>query len=233
MKPTHTQGFTLVELAVVLIIIGLIVGAISAGTNLVKNARLQAQVVQISEMKAATTTFVERYYDLPGDLPNAVALGLQDDDGNGNGSVSSSEADQFFMALSNAGLLKESYVDGTFPLAAIHNRGFIRPVFAFANNANYLTIAVAMNGTVSSGSLTGSEAYRIDLKTDDGLAYRGDSIVYYGTLMTIAQLSNYLAGTVPANTDCVQTAVAYDPASMVTIAKNGDVQQCPLLINLR
>lgn len=66
MRPRH--GFTLVELSIALIIIGLVVGGIFVGRDLIKAATIRANLSQIERIKLATTTFKLRYQQLPGDM---------------------------------------------------------------------------------------------------------------------------------------------------------------------
>ncbi len=62
------KGFTLVELAIVMIIIGLLIGGILKGQELVANAQLTATVAQIKGIDAAVSTFRDKYAALPGDM---------------------------------------------------------------------------------------------------------------------------------------------------------------------
>lgn len=61
-------GFTLVELAVVMIIIGLLIGGVLKGQELVTNAQLTSTVAQVKGIDAATTTFRDMYNAFPGDM---------------------------------------------------------------------------------------------------------------------------------------------------------------------
>ena len=72
MKCINTQkGFTLVELAIVMTIIGLLIGGILKGQELMDNAKVSATVAQEKGYEAATTTFRDTYNSFPGDVPNA------------------------------------------------------------------------------------------------------------------------------------------------------------------
>jgi prepilin-type N-terminal cleavage/methylation domain-containing protein len=72
MKKLHQQkGFTLVELAIVLTIIGLLIGGILKGQQLMTNARVTATMAQIQAIESATTTFRDTYNAIPGDMPAA------------------------------------------------------------------------------------------------------------------------------------------------------------------
>lgn len=98
---TKQSGFTLVELAIVMIIVGLLIGGILKGQELIANARVAATVSQIKAIDAAMNTFFEAYNAIPGDLqipggavgatgpttriPNCI--NACDQNGNGNGRV--------------------------------------------------------------------------------------------------------------------------------------------------
>jgi prepilin-type N-terminal cleavage/methylation domain-containing protein len=72
MKRLNTQkGFTLVELAIVMTIIGLLIGGILKGQELMQNARITASVSQVKSYSAAVTTFKDMYQATPGDMLNA------------------------------------------------------------------------------------------------------------------------------------------------------------------
>ena len=65
------KGFTLVELAIVLTIVGLLIGGILKGQQLMQNSRVTATVAQVNSFEAATTSFRDAYGELPGDLFNS------------------------------------------------------------------------------------------------------------------------------------------------------------------
>lgn len=113
-------GFTLVELAVVMIIIGLLIGGVLKGQELVKNAQITSTVAQIKALDAATSTFRDMYNGIPGDLLNAgtringctTSAICNAAAGNGNGQISTgptvapgTEADAYFIQLALADLL--------------------------------------------------------------------------------------------------------------------------------
>jgi len=84
------RGFTLIELSIVLTIIGLIVGGILKGQELINSARLKTQIAQIDAIKSATYTFQDKYSYLPGDYNAANPnLGFTSTaNGNGDGQIS-------------------------------------------------------------------------------------------------------------------------------------------------
>jgi prepilin-type N-terminal cleavage/methylation domain-containing protein len=95
------SGFTLIELSIVLVIIGLIVGGVLVGQDLIKAAYVRAQISQIEKFNTAVNTFYGKYQALPGDM-NAtiaqangfVARGVNPAEGDGNGIIQSNTCDQ-------------------------------------------------------------------------------------------------------------------------------------------
>ena len=67
-KHNQCSGFTLIELSIVLVIIGLIVGGVLAGQNLIAAAQVRATVSQVEKYNTAVNTFKGKYGNLPGDL---------------------------------------------------------------------------------------------------------------------------------------------------------------------
>jgi prepilin-type N-terminal cleavage/methylation domain-containing protein len=72
-------GFTLIELSIVLVIVGLIVGGVLVGRDLINAAEIRAQISQIEKYNTAVQTFRIKYNALPGDMVAAAAarFGMQ------------------------------------------------------------------------------------------------------------------------------------------------------------
>lgn len=94
MRSQVRRGFTLIELSVVLVIIGLVVGGVMVGRDLVRAAGVRSQISQIEKYQAAANTFKAKYGYLPGDIPapdasrfGFLARGTQDGQGDGNGQL--------------------------------------------------------------------------------------------------------------------------------------------------
>ena len=62
------KGFTLIELSIVLVIIGLIVGGVLVGQDLIKAAQIRATITQVEKYNTEVNTFVGKYTGVPGDL---------------------------------------------------------------------------------------------------------------------------------------------------------------------
>lgn len=128
------RGFSLVELSIVLVILGLLVGGILAGKSLIKAAELRSVSTDYSRFIAAFNAFRDKYFMLPGDLSNATSIwGAQDPvlatctstpsttaltcNGNGDGMIenSSSRGEIFrsWQHLANAGMIEGNYTGMT------------------------------------------------------------------------------------------------------------------------
>ncbi len=87
LKPAHTvnkRGFTLIEMSIVLVIIGLVIGGILMGNEMIVQAELRKLVSQQERYSSAIAAFRLKYNCIPGDCASASAFGLGTD-GDGNG----------------------------------------------------------------------------------------------------------------------------------------------------
>ena len=84
---TKQAGFTLVEIAIVLVIIGLLLGGILKGQEMITQAKIKNVVNDFNGITAAVNSYQDRYRALPGDDLNAgtrwTAQGAISGDGNG------------------------------------------------------------------------------------------------------------------------------------------------------
>lgn len=129
------QGFTLIELSIVLVIIGLVVGGVLVGQDLIRSAAVRAQLSQIDKYQTAVSTFFGKYNAFPGDMNAAVAaqngftpragtLGQ----GDGDGVISAGwgidayqfvgEPAMFWVDLTSANGKNLNLVDGSFSTAS-------------------------------------------------------------------------------------------------------------------
>lgn len=75
MHPPHPEhGFSLVELSIVLVILGLLVGGVLGGQSLIRAAELRSITTEADAFSAATYGFRAKYHALPGDMHNATAF---------------------------------------------------------------------------------------------------------------------------------------------------------------
>ena len=115
---TRSHGFTLVELAISMTVIGFLLAIVLQGQDLIDNARATSAIRQIQEYNAAAMTFRTSYESLPGDIPNPAdrlpncTTAHCITGGNDNGMIrqwdttpSNIEIFNFFPHLSRAGLV--------------------------------------------------------------------------------------------------------------------------------
>ncbi len=123
----HLQpGFSLVELSIVLVILGLLVGFLLSGQSLIRAAELRSVVTDFNRYKTAMVSFRDKYFALPGDMPNATAFWGKNNaicplsvgpaatpgtcEGDGSGLVEGGmEMFTFWQHLALAGMIEGSY----------------------------------------------------------------------------------------------------------------------------
>jgi len=97
------KGFTLVELAIVLVIIGLLIGGILKGRQMITNAKIKRVKSDIDGIVSAVFSYQDKYGYLPGDDPqDRFNLGAT---GNGNGIIDTNEQVLVWRDLIAAGLV--------------------------------------------------------------------------------------------------------------------------------
>ena len=69
-------GFTLIELSIVLVIIGLLVGSVLMGKDLIRASEIRSTISQIEKYNTAVNTFRSKYGGIPGDLKYTEASGF-------------------------------------------------------------------------------------------------------------------------------------------------------------
>ncbi|HAX91680.1 MAG TPA: hypothetical protein DCY07_05675 [Rhodospirillaceae bacterium] len=195
MKRLSSQsGFTLVELSIVLVIIGLIIGGVLTGQQIIQNARITNAINAIQAYQGQIQTYAQNNGALPGDDAGAVArfpsmeVGVN---GNGNGKIGTAssfdtaaaegeatESLHVWAHLRAAGLVKNQVTGGT---TAIQPPNPFGGVFGIQNTA----FAGALpTGVICMDKVTAGAAQAIDARLDDGAPDAGaiQSTTYTGAV---------------------------------------------------
>jgi prepilin-type N-terminal cleavage/methylation domain-containing protein len=176
-------GFTLIEIAIVLVIIGLLLGGVLKGQELITSARVRNLVSTQDGVKAAYFGFLDRYRALPGDysqatnnIPGCVTATCPN--GNGNGQIESgNESIAAWSHLSKGGFITGSY---NFNATESSATTLTNPYGALAQLIydDMYRDANADTGTSRHNLKTGNNVpsdilAEVDRKSDDGLANAG------------------------------------------------------------
>ena len=114
-------GFTMIEMSVVLVVIGLITSGIFVGLELIRSSQLRSVAGEYEQYLHATKQFQDKYTALPGDMSNASSVwsGAHNGDGDGRigsvtdptAGVTSNNAEWTYAwnHLSGAGLIQGTY----------------------------------------------------------------------------------------------------------------------------
>jgi len=176
------RGFSLVELSIVLVILGLLTGGILAGQSLIRASEIRSVSTEFQRYTAAAHTFRDKYMGLPGDLNNATAFwgaahatpatclttvgtGTQTCNGNADGLVNQpanaseyGESYAFWQHLANAGLIEGTYTGR----AGTGSTGHVvidsnAPRAKLGNNATWYVSTVIGGGSYAFAMPTGNK----------------------------------------------------------------------------
>mgnify|MGYP005839933477 CR=1 FL=1 len=192
--PRRQSGFTLIEIAIVLVIIGLLLGGILKGQELITQGRIRNVANDFQSMTAAINLYQDRYRALPGDDAGAAArwsitaptpssgnVGDGVIAGNYNTATAADESRQFWLHLRRAGLVGGAVTDNTNPPNAASG------ITGVQNGAFGITGIV-----ICSNNLSAKIAQAIDTQFDDGLSATGSVRAATGTDASVAAAANYV-----------------------------------------
>ena len=184
MRSRREAGFTLIEIAIVLVIIGLLLGGVLKGQELITGARVRNFIQQQDGVKAAYFGFLDRYRALPGDYPNAtatiagVAVTAACNNGNGDGDglieAAGNENTLAWEHLSRAGFINGTYTCAATPSAATSPTNPYGQFLVLIFDTGFAGAGTTSRHNLQTGGQVPSDILgEIDRKVDDGNAIQG------------------------------------------------------------
>ena len=187
----NAQGFTLIEIAIVLVIIGLLLGGVLKGQELITGARVRNLISQQDGIKAAFFGFQDRYRGLPGDYASAstninCGTTTQCSNGNGNGRIEQGAAPVAASVVNEQTLVWNHLTAGGILEWQLHlHRYSRRPTPTHPKNPYSSFLELQYDNIYGTGTVpakhnlkTGAQVpveiiAEVDRKIDDGLPYNG------------------------------------------------------------
>ena len=203
-KIQNQKGFTLIEIAIVLVIIGLLVGGVLQGQELIENSRVKQAVKDMNGTAAAVFAYQDRYGRVPGDDgPTATIQGRGSSwssaaiGGNANGSLQintnatfngSGESGTFWRQLKAAGFIAGDPADTGVAALPTNSWGGLVGVTTANMGGNLGGNKVCLS------QVPGSAAIAIDGELDDGSGATGRVRATQGTSGANTNPSNAVLG---------------------------------------
>lgn len=211
MKSKQT-GFTLVEIAIVLVIIGLLLGGVLKGQEMITSAKARNAVNDMNGVSAAFNAYTDRYHRMPGDDGPLATLAARGGawtsvtlNGNINGILNITAAQTFTGAGENFAfwqhLRAAGFVNGNPALSALPTNAFNGLTGVTGTGVTGMT-----GNAICMSQVPGKAAANIDSQLDDGLP---------GTGTVMATTSAVGANTAPG-----AAAAAYVETAVYTLCRN-------------
>ena len=165
------KGFTLVEMAIVLVIIGIILGAVIKGQDLIAGAKEKKFKSEVDQLATAYYTYYDKYSRIPGDDNNAEArwtttAGAKD--GNNDGLIKA--ADEIAAAtgaldhLRRAGFIGDQPPGGT----SFNSTAMPGVTMDFSSNSKTIPDWGSNTNLIVISGMTAEDMLNFDIKYDDG-----------------------------------------------------------------
>jgi prepilin-type N-terminal cleavage/methylation domain-containing protein len=181
-SPNHQNGFTLIELSIVLVIIGLIVGGVLAGQSLISAAQIRAVISQKEKFDRGVNIFKLKYSDLPGNYcPN------------GGVCMSGTTTMSGGVVLNGDGGSLISTLVNRYDISAL--TGSIKRFWQHLAAARYIESDINFGGCTAT-NLTNSSAYTARCFPQSKLARNGVWIAYTSAIGNADQPLSNFAGNV-------------------------------------
>jgi prepilin-type N-terminal cleavage/methylation domain-containing protein len=170
------QGFTLIEIAIVLIIIGLLLGGVLKGQEMITQGKIRSIAKELDSISVAILGYRDRYKALPGDDSTADKRWSGATAGNGDGRInaafnsttSSDDSRLLWSHLRRAGFISG---DATSTVQPQNSAGGILGVQSDLQTATGTALIPGLS--VCATDLSAAVATAIDAQLDDGQPHRG------------------------------------------------------------
>jgi len=248
------KGFTLVELSIVLVIVGLLIGGILVGQSLIESAKINRVIKEFAQYEIAAKQFKVKYKYLPGDHPQGYLFNSQctqplECRGDGDGKIYRQvydgvrnylEVRNVWYHLQGTGMLK---INLPFTNVAVQTQttwltGDNFPKSAYGNNTMLILSTISAGNGISSiatASVLEHMGMQISNTGTDGSFYQGnikplnalalDQKIDDGVWGTGALLSHNTGGNVAGTLNCV-TGASYN------VSYDSDVNGCRVILVL-
>ncbi len=214
------KGFTLIEMSIVLVIIGLIIGGVLKGQELISSTRLKGVITQWDAYKSSMNGFLDKFSALPGDYGLATtrirASGVENGDSGGIIGTSANETNVFtndanagenlnawaHMAAAgliggvtvSAGATAQLAASGGVPAGKVSGSTFaILSGSAGAGGQTSVWARLQQGSGAAAVVLSGKDAGEIDRKFDDESPNAGSVIVNVGNTTCAINANAYNA----------------------------------------
>ena len=253
------QGFSLLEMAIVMTIIGLLVGGVLTGKSLIRAAELRALQTEMTRYQIAIKTFSDKYGALPGDMANATdfwgavappascwstssAGTIATCSGDGNGTITNYdtgintyEAFRAWQHLANAGLISGIYTGVAGPGSDRHHKvGINCPRSTAIPGIGYAVFFVA-TGTFSGSWYSLTNKTILQIGGEDTILNAVEPFLPVFTAQEAYSIDKKMDDGLPG-TGLVRTQQSNTPAcatslnpTTATYDTSSDLVNCPLL----
>jgi prepilin-type N-terminal cleavage/methylation domain-containing protein len=198
----NQSGFTLIEIAIVLVIIGLLLGGVLKGQELINSAKVKNLATDFKNIPVFIYGYQDKFRALPGDdgaasthVTGAVAASTGGTLNNGviegawDTVTLTDETQKFWEHVRLAGLATGATTGDLLPANSVN--GVIGITNSGTNNPDPAAVATRIRGTyiICSASILGKYAKQLDIQMDDGLPTTGSMRAYNSTATRPTTLS--------------------------------------------